>query len=407
MSIVTNDRVAPRKVPNLVSIGVLRGVAALWVLLYHARGFYLRIPSCEWPVYEFNNPQNSAVFVLDQFLGFGWTGVPLFFVLSGFCVHAPNVGVDRLNIHVYLARRFLRIWPPFAFASLLGGAISLFMKVDSPLNTALNTCLHLVFWIWLFSPLDPTNHALNAVFWSVVVEVHLYLLYAFLFLSIRRFGLGRVCLLFVLIGFTYHIAVGFLATGVPSILAPHSFAIARFGEWLLGAWIAELVLNDKGANDFCKKPLFAVAGFVLILLFCFLSRMTPSPYTFELIASLGFSALIIFLVSRELAYRDQSKDHQKSGLLTRVGVLLGERCYSLYLLHYPCIATVGFLAMRFQVVNGHDYNSIAGTPIWLAVTLSGVLFAFIVTEIAYRLIELPSHHLARVASKRLAAASRN
>jgi peptidoglycan/LPS O-acetylase OafA/YrhL len=88
----------------------IRGLAALWVMLYHAQ-------------------QNSRVIFHSSLplkipeIGSGWRGVDLFFMLSGFIlmyVHGPDFYVIRKQSLVRFARlRFVRIYPLNAVVLLL------------------------------------------------------------------------------------------------------------------------------------------------------------------------------------------------------------------------------------------------------------------------------------------------
>jgi exopolysaccharide production protein ExoZ len=64
---------------RLRSIDALRGFAALSVVLYHAVGEHPRIDVYGYSRYIYGP--------LAQFFSFGYAGVYLFFVISGFCIH--------------------------------------------------------------------------------------------------------------------------------------------------------------------------------------------------------------------------------------------------------------------------------------------------------------------------------
>lgn len=98
-------------VPSLTGI---RGVAALWVVLYHIQ---LIAPDLHLPF-------------LSRFtvLGWGWTAVDLFFVLSGFILmHAHGAEFARLRparLLRFARTRFLRVYPlNLAVLSLIGALL--------------------------------------------------------------------------------------------------------------------------------------------------------------------------------------------------------------------------------------------------------------------------------------------
>ena len=77
-------------------IELYRGIAALMVMLCHYRSIV------------FGDERNL--------LSFLWTGVDLFFVISGF-VFAPHITNAKIKLNSFFIRRFFRIYPLY-FLSL-------------------------------------------------------------------------------------------------------------------------------------------------------------------------------------------------------------------------------------------------------------------------------------------------
>lgn len=128
------------------SVELLRGVAALMVMYahYHVLGG-----------------------VGTNLLSFAFTGVDLFFVISGF-VFAPYFFGKTLQLTPFLIRRFFRIYPLYAFALCLYGLLRYFkgQGVD-----------HFVSHLFFLHTLESKEVAFyfNPAFWSLPPEVEFYL----------------------------------------------------------------------------------------------------------------------------------------------------------------------------------------------------------------------------------------
>ena len=119
-------------------------------------------------------PANS---LLDPttYVGFGWMGVPLFFILSGWLLGGQVIRADITAKYLrhFWIRRFLRIYPA-VWAELL---VLLLIAGSIPglIDEASYKTLHLQFLLWLNLP--PYMAApLNLVWWTLPVELAFYLL---------------------------------------------------------------------------------------------------------------------------------------------------------------------------------------------------------------------------------------
>src|ERR1700689_3768513 len=95
--------------PKLEVINGLRGFAILAVIWHHLFGLYFK-------------PGSSVALEIARgggsFLSYGWIGVPLFFVLSGFVLYLPYAeggaklatGADALNFYRRRAERLLPLY---------------------------------------------------------------------------------------------------------------------------------------------------------------------------------------------------------------------------------------------------------------------------------------------------------
>jgi len=165
---------SPAQPKRLIQLDVLRGLAILLVLFRHSI-----VP---WSYAGLAMPLSRFLYYL------GWTGVDLFFVLSGFLIGGLLFkeirATGRLDIRRFLLRRGLKIWPGY-FALVAFAFVDLLWRGHAAWGEALRkiapNLLHLQ--NYLGSPRGLT--------WSLAVEEHFYLALP-LFLLIVTAGWRRV-----------------------------------------------------------------------------------------------------------------------------------------------------------------------------------------------------------------------
>lgn len=157
--------------PRLHSI---RGLAAFAVLLFHWEQFF---PAGGIWLQQFVLAES----LIDPtvYIGFGWLGVPLFFILSGWLLGGQVIQA-RMSFRYlgrFWGRRFLRIYPAvwaelivlLLIASLIPGLVG---------QASYDTLL-LQFLLWLNLPPFMAT-PLNLVWWTLPVELSFYLLLPFI-----------------------------------------------------------------------------------------------------------------------------------------------------------------------------------------------------------------------------------
>jgi peptidoglycan/LPS O-acetylase OafA/YrhL len=325
---------------RIYGLDAIRFVCAMIVALAHVRP---RLTDNLAPVFgdNFASLADSAIGVAIN----GQAAVIVFFVLSGFVVHLPQVEGRTMQVREFYARRLLRIMPPAAIAAVGYYALGAV----------------------------PHGNLLHTVLWSVYCELAYYLAYPLL---LRWRAPTRAAVAVALVA-AY--AVAFAHSNALEA-SPDYHALGLWTvvigapAWLAGCWLAE---NRRAFPALPGYRLWATRGAiwiasVAIMLVCFhmpwLGPLRSNIVTLNLFALpvtlwLGLEAAI---PRRAPAFLDR----------------LGAWSYSLYLFH-PMLVAIG--------MNGNGALQLA---FYLAAASLGS-YAF------YLVIERPSHRFARRAAKRL------
>jgi peptidoglycan/LPS O-acetylase OafA/YrhL len=186
----------------------LRGLAILMVLACHS--FYAK------------EPDALAGRFLLNFAGTLGNGVGLFFTLSGFLISWPfwKRKVNRAEALIppgYGWRRFWKIYPPLALSVLLLTPCYILWLGQAPLF--LHTAGQ---WLTGLAFLLPVSGQLNPVMWSLVVEIHFYLILPLLFLLTKPLP-AKTCLWLISL-FLFAVPVSIQAlTGLGPTFAPEIY----------------------------------------------------------------------------------------------------------------------------------------------------------------------------------------
>lgn len=149
---------------EIKSLTGIRGVAALWVVLLH----FIYVPNY--------NTENIFMDAGNQFLKKGNLGVDMFFMLSAFvmCLAYQKVFTIKFSfndIKDYFLKRFVRIYPAYAFWVLLAAFV---YKKWSFEIIGVNLLLSQSFF-------DPEKYSIGAVFWSLCAEWWMYMIFPFVY----------------------------------------------------------------------------------------------------------------------------------------------------------------------------------------------------------------------------------
>ena len=269
----------------------------------------------------------------------GVSAVMVFFIVSGFCIHLPYVGARALPTVKFLVRRYVRIGIPLTASlcvmHLLGGGAS------------------------------EMGHA---VLWSVYAEIVYYTIYPLLYVLMRRVGWG------VLIKVSGITSCALVFAHL-NYLRPWEFGTLTW-LWGLPIWLSGCLL----AEGFRKGELVKAWGNIwLWRLSAWLYGACATFAIYHLPVKIGFP--LTMLPFAIFAFFWLSMELQSQSPAWRFLERFGSASYSLYLVH--------------PLVLGAMDDYLTPPPAGVLKLVSPWPLIAMATYIFYKVIEAPSHLLAR------------
>jgi peptidoglycan/LPS O-acetylase OafA/YrhL len=341
---------------HLRRIDTLRGVAIASVIVFHLYGtaFGYDHPGYNGLWIDFHSRSGSWWLLYP--LGFGWVGVCLFFVISGYVIHRSYLLDKHFSWSRYTARRFWRIYPTYIVV-LVG--FTLWLRI-SPASS--DFVLHSLL-IQNFK--NSTFFSINGSLWSLAVECQLYAIYPVALWARNRFALGGM-----LISGSIASAIWMVAAYSSIDLPPTTWnvwlsPIALWPSWLLGSVLAEYHLSRR--RLFSNPLWWALAAGILLVIDSF-SRLTL-PLGFLLGSLVSAALLEVYVLSQKSLRDDWPKPLAALGLCS----------YSVYLIHGPLISP--FLSVLSFVSIRHPALQVAiGSPAFFALVFGAGWILYLVVE---------------------------
>ena len=318
---------------RLRSVDALRGIAALGVVLYHAIDHTDKVL-----------PSNSLRYPMKliQFLSsFGYIGVFLFFVISGFCIHLQWCRSRSMNEEQSVAfgkfwkRRIRRLYPPYLIALVLFlGLTALTVGISVSRFFIYDVAMHSL----MLHNLDPrTCYSINGVFWTLAIEEQLYLAYFLLLFLRKRWGWYAtliVCLLaraaWMTLSHLLWLKSG-IGLPVPEAAASHWFTWA-LGAIAVEAWFG-LVKLPRWTRDLRIASLLIVSASAMAYFGSYIPKDTfwhiSSWFLLHPLWGIGF----FIVLNRAVLAEDGWVRELRLPPIVSVFATLGVFSYSIYLTH--------------------------------------------------------------------------
>ncbi|SDQ56152.1 Peptidoglycan/LPS O-acetylase OafA/YrhL, contains acyltransferase and SGNH-hydrolase domains [Paraburkholderia fungorum] len=347
-------------------IDAMRGFAALLVAYFHCR----QVAWVGMQAFHQSVGHSLSLGALAAYLTFpiawGSAGVPIFFVISGYCIHrggalrlAANPAY-RLDTGNFWVRRFARIYPVLLAALVLTFALDWFSLQLPPVSHKIREIGLQSFLVNLFSlqGVAGKTYGSNGALWTLSLEVQFYAIYPLLFALRRRIGMTSVLAI---------VAVVNVVSAY--VLERHDiqFFTSYWFSWTLGAWIADA--RTRRAPEARSSIWLYVLAAAFIVLGCVAFHF--GQYGAFQLWALGFAFYLYKALERPSGTRRETFG-------TRLLSRFGDFSFSLYLIHLPIFVLLSSLLFRSSLQ----------MSIWPS--FAYMLVAVPVAYVFYRLVELPA-----------------
>ncbi len=324
------------KTEHVQLIDYFRGIAILAVFLFHCLGVAFGHDQLAWGPW-FSDFSTSRSFLALVPVTLGWAGVAIFFVVSGFCIHLSFLNGPANDWRVFFVRRFFRIYPPYLLALIFFACV---------LPTTRLSFRSLFAWAQagshalLVHNLDQRSYfGINSAFWSIAVEVQLYLLYPALLALVRKLGWDRSLFVLGFLEVTMRLANDAAGTATGQSL-PRWFSGSPFFywySWAIGAALAD-ALVQKRPLPFRSWPVAALAAMAVGT--AFIRPLYSLSFLF-------FAVLTAAVIARWLAAKVPVSPPNRFAVHLHD---LGNCSYSFYLLHQPLVVAAMVGLWKLQVL---------------------------------------------------------
>lgn len=276
-----------------------------------------------------------------QYFSFGYLGVDIFFILSGYLtvkkISTYDSALPSLVFISYLKNRFLRIYPPLlaVLSLVLIYSIAFFTQNDLSLvvNTSIYSILSLVNFIFVVKNTnydDPETAQLLLHTWSLSVEFQFYLFFIVIYLLINKMEFNRkyyvgLFVLFIVfnLGSFFYGSIDYFSTEY------------RIFQFLAGV----LVFLYK---DRIKLNYISIFSLILVTPFIYFLKFDINyhPGVDAIFFTFYFTLIMFFALSIEKSVRFEvypflNFNFFPASCIHKIILYIASISYSIYLIHFP------------------------------------------------------------------------
>lgn len=332
----------------------LRGIAILLVVFYHNFGFI-------------------------KYFFFGWLGVDLFFVLSGFLI--TDILLRTVNKPGYFknfyAKRVLRIFPLYYLSLII--FLVIFPRIkDFPLDFSFYTDHQWWYWTYLqnwfviFHSVGNTTTAIQH-YWSLAVEEQFYIIWPFVIFLIRKpkwlltiaalLLLGVICIRF----YMWEIKINNL-----NYFGLYTYT--RIDGICIGSMLAILQFMR---SPFIKKYFTWLILLLAAMNFVFYFFNSHNQFTYPYLAIVGYTTFAMLFAI--IVHETVQGENKFINFILKIRPLrfFGKISYGLYVFHWPVyLILYDWMEEKVKTISGVTGNSLTIT-VSILLTITGILISII------------------------------
>lgn len=318
---------------------------------------------------------------------FGWIGVDLFFVLSGFLITEGllNAKSSKNYFQNFYIRRFLRIFPLYYFVLIF------FFYISPSFFSSYNAETYnyykpnqLWFWThlqnWLFVEKGMPHSPILSHFWSLAIEEQFYLVWPFIIYLINKTKTIRLTILFLILA-ALVTRVILWSKGPTDFTTYYCNTLTRMDSILLGC----LVAIWKREGRAISMQIIVLVQLICIFYFTISLLIGKNLYlTNPFFATVGYTIVSIFFAT--LLYVFVNFETTVAQFLQKIQPLkyLGKISYGIYVFHIPIyLFLANFLAIYLK---NYHLNS---SSLLLIIGFSSLAITLLMSSLSFYLFERP------------------
>jgi peptidoglycan/LPS O-acetylase OafA/YrhL len=323
------------------------------------------------------------IFDFLPFFEYGWLGVDLFFVLSGFLITDILLKTKEMKGYLrnFYMKRILRIFPIY-YLCLSVFIILLPAIREVPYDSGYYREHQLSFWFylvnWLFIFKHPEETFLLNHLWSLALEEQFYFIWPWLILIIRRSS-KLLWIVFALMFFVIASRVGIWCLYEGKV-NESLYKFSRVDGLFVGSALAVYLQNHEKISKRILRNILIILASVNILFLFLKSYVYPVMEYFPLIGYTTFAVIFGLILHAIIC----SEKRNEINLMHHAALrFLGKISYGFYIYHWP------IYVLLYSGITGYIQSHLLSDylPVQFISACIIMLFTALVSIVSYLVIE--------------------